>query len=141
MKIATVLLNINDQVLLLKKPQNAYFSIPGGKCEDGEQIDEAAKREFYEETNLVITPELKAVSKIKTVEKEYTMYTYLANNYIGNQVHDNHEGQLIWKNINELHEQTFLPGDYEIIKQLLHENGVREFYFEYDQEYNLLVSE
>ena len=49
-----------QQVLLIKRnqpPAQGLWSIPGGKLEAGENLVEACRREFYEETNLVIEVE------------------------------------------------------------------------------------
>ncbi len=49
---------INDnKVLLIKKSRGAYkgmFDLPGGGIEFGEKVEEALKREFIEETGVVL---------------------------------------------------------------------------------------
>lgn len=50
----------NDKVLLCKRNEQGSFpgmwSIPAGKLEDGEETIDGAVREFFEETNIKITP-------------------------------------------------------------------------------------
>src|SRR5436309_5611745 len=43
----------NDYLLVYNKKYN-HWQFPGGKLEKGENAEEAAKREVFEETNLVI---------------------------------------------------------------------------------------
>lgn len=51
-----VLIN-EDKVLLIKKSRGAYkgmFDLPGGGIEFGEKAEEALKREFIEETDIIL---------------------------------------------------------------------------------------
>jgi len=49
-----VLLLRDNQVLLQRRKDNGLWSIPGGSLEPGESLEEAAIRETYEETGLVL---------------------------------------------------------------------------------------
>ncbi len=54
--IATdVVVEKNGKILLIKRtfwPYDNYYSLPGGMVEYGEKVEDAAKRELYEETGL-----------------------------------------------------------------------------------------
>ena len=50
----TLIINSDDEVLLIKRTDNNKWGIPGGSCELGETFEEAAVREAYEETGLII---------------------------------------------------------------------------------------
>lgn len=51
----TVLTKNDDSILLIHRTDNDTWGIPGGALELGESLEEPAKREMYEETNLEIT--------------------------------------------------------------------------------------
>ena len=51
----TLLTKNDDSILLIHRTDNDTWGIPGGALELGESLEEAAKREMYEETNLEIT--------------------------------------------------------------------------------------
>jgi 8-oxo-dGTP pyrophosphatase MutT (NUDIX family) len=46
--------NRNNDYLLVYNKKYSKWQFPGGKLEKGESAEEAAKREIFEETNLVI---------------------------------------------------------------------------------------
>ncbi|MDI9623385.1 MAG: NUDIX domain-containing protein [Methanothermobacter sp.] len=51
----------DDRILLLKRSASSrtnpgLWELPGGKLLDGETLDEALKREVYEETGLIVSP-------------------------------------------------------------------------------------
>jgi len=50
----TLLLNEENRLLMMKRTDSGHWGIPGGAVELGEVIEEAAKRETREETNLQI---------------------------------------------------------------------------------------
>ena len=50
-----VIVEKNGKILLIKRafwPYDNYYSLPGGMVEYGERVEDAAKRELYEETGL-----------------------------------------------------------------------------------------
>jgi 8-oxo-dGTP pyrophosphatase MutT (NUDIX family) len=51
---AIFILDEQDRVLLMKRSDNACWGLPGGGVDPGEVIEDAAKREAREETNLEI---------------------------------------------------------------------------------------
>jgi len=64
---------INDnKVLLIKKARGAYkgkLDLPGGGIEYGETVDDTLKREFLEETNMLISD-----YKLRTVITHYEVW-------------------------------------------------------------------
>ena len=53
--VAGIILNLKDEVLLCKsKKWRDHYVVPGGHVEFGESLEEALKREIYEETGLLV---------------------------------------------------------------------------------------
>tara|TARA_A100001011_G_scaffold335148_1_gene363911 strand:+ start:685 stop:1098 length:414 start_codon:yes stop_codon:yes gene_type:complete len=69
--VGVVIINNSSEVLLIKRgkePQKGLWSIPGGHLNFGETLKNAAIREIYEETNLIIS-ELEFLDTIDLFEK------------------------------------------------------------------------
>jgi 8-oxo-dGTP diphosphatase len=49
-----ILVNQKNEILIVKSPHKAYWTIPGGVIEPGESPREACLREIHEETGLTI---------------------------------------------------------------------------------------
>jgi len=60
-KTTGAILEKHGKIFLMKRANtrvfNGYWSLPGGKIDEGESLKEAIKREIKEETNLSFTPE------------------------------------------------------------------------------------
>ena len=48
-----LVINEMDEVLLVKRSDNAKWAVPGGGVEIGETVEQTAKRELFEETGLI----------------------------------------------------------------------------------------
>ena len=84
-RFSGILVKCNDKVLLCKRSGDNtmpnQWSIPGGGIEDGETPEEAARREFFEETNIKIDDKLNLVGFVDRFNKDGTflkgfMYVY-----------------------------------------------------------------
>jgi 8-oxo-dGTP pyrophosphatase MutT (NUDIX family) len=51
---AVLVLNEQNRLLMMKRSDNGCWGLPGGATEPGEVVEDAAKREAWEETNLEI---------------------------------------------------------------------------------------
>jgi ADP-ribose pyrophosphatase YjhB (NUDIX family) len=51
---AVLILDKQDHLLMMKRSDNGCWGLPGGATEPGEVIENAAKRETWEETSLEI---------------------------------------------------------------------------------------
>jgi len=85
-KSAGVIVKSGNKCLLCKRSNvetySGEWSIPGGKVEPGEEIIDAANREFYEETNKKLTGELKFIGVMSRMNRKGTklssmMYVFL----------------------------------------------------------------
>jgi ADP-ribose pyrophosphatase YjhB (NUDIX family) len=85
-KSAGVIVKSGNKCLLCKRSNvetySGEWSIPGGKVEHGEEIIDAANREFYEETNETLTGELEFVGVMSRMNRKGTklssmMYVFL----------------------------------------------------------------
>ncbi len=69
-----LIFNEQGQVLLQKRSDDGTWGNPGGSMELGETIYEAAVREVFEETNLVIDPKDLKLFKIYSGEEQHHIY-------------------------------------------------------------------
>lgn len=96
--IAVALLNGNKVLMQLRDNNPGIYepnkwSLPGGKCEPGEKPEDAAKREFKEETGYELSAPKVVQSYIMPYEKgDYNWYI-LVEEYDGNQKVNCYEGQ------------------------------------------------
>jgi 8-oxo-dGTP pyrophosphatase MutT (NUDIX family) len=101
----------DGKVLLQKRRDNGLWSDPGGCVEIGETIEEAAKRELFEETGLIANN----LEFFKIYSGEDVIFTYpngdkiycigimwICEDYTGNLIDENDETlELKWFDINE----------------------------------------
>lgn len=67
---AGIIVRLNNLALLgrrskICKTLNGYWSMPCGMCEDFEKPINTAKREFFEETNIILKSEVKFLTEFK----------------------------------------------------------------------------
>ena len=119
----------NNKILLIKRnspPFENMWSIPAGKIEYGEYIDEAIERELKEETNLdVIYNGIQATVSEQIFESgKLVLHTIL---FLCNLKSDSHEiknsseGELKWFDLNGIEgfKEKIIPSDFEMIQKFI----------------------
>ena len=86
-----VMLTRDNSLLLVKRkfdPDAGYWAIPGGHLDLGERIENAAEREAYEETGLIVKVSKLAgiIDKIMYDESGKVEYHYVLINYFVEQI-------------------------------------------------------
>lgn len=120
-----------------------YYDIPGGKIEDGEEIEQTAIREFFEETGMNITnPKLKGIMYVEYPDRKFLFNVFTVNEYEGHP--ENFDENISkWIDIKELLNQEKILSNIIILnniflKQLKSEDNKFEMHIEVDNEENIL---
>ncbi|ARA98516.1 MULTISPECIES: NUDIX hydrolase [Geobacillus] len=143
-RVTNCVLYKDGRVLLLQKPKRGWWVAPGGKMEPGETVREACIREYREETGIYLkNPRLKGVFTVMIKDGEQTvsewmMFTFFAEDFVGENVASSEEGTLAWHDVETLSELPMAPGDYHILDYALKGEGVMYGAFVYTEEFELL---
>lgn len=122
----------NGKVLMVHDEKRKYYYAIGGAVHIGEKTSEAAVREVYEESGLIVEVEKLLLTQENFFELEDGLHHEIAFYYlmkdIGNQkmasdrVVDNTEEGLVWLEINQLENDTVYPQIYKkILKEIPNE--------------------
>ncbi len=129
------LIQDNDKILLGMKKRGfgeGRWNGFGGKVKDGEDIEEAAKREFKEEANVkLLDMEKRAVLEFYYEDSDETMETHLftATKYDG-EISETEEMKPNWFLFNEIPFDSMWPDDTHWMPLLLAgKNFMGKFYF------------
>ncbi|MFC4077502.1 8-oxo-dGTP diphosphatase [Salinithrix halophila] len=128
-RVANCLLRKGDQVLLLKKPRRGWWVAPGGKMEPTETILETVCREYREETGLILeNPTLGGVFTMCMEnegkrDKEWMMFTFLADSHRGEMLERSPEGELCWQPVSHVPSLPTSGMDRQILTRLLRPEG------------------
>ncbi len=111
-----------DEVLIAKRPHNVHqgglWEFPGGKCQVGEDVVTALKRELSEELNLVVD-RCQALTSINHdyPDQQVTLDVWFVSDWHGDIF--GREGQIIeWVAVSELTQREFPGANKEIINAL-----------------------
>jgi 8-oxo-dGTP diphosphatase len=118
----------NRKILCVQRNKGKYdyisykYEFPGGKLEEGENEEDALKREIAEELNL----EIDVAEKFLVVKHEYldfnlTMHSYLCKANTEKLVLKEHIDAK-WLNKNELIELDWAAADLPIVSKLINTN-------------------
>lgn len=139
-RIAAICYIIMDNKTLMidriKEPFKGFLVAPGGKREEGEEIEECIKREIIEETGLIINnPELRVVTtEIGPDNYNWILFIYVCREFSG-KVIESDEGKLTWIEINNLKDERLSKIDKEILPYLFTDDKYL-MYLKYDENKN-----
>lgn len=126
---ASVLVYQNEKILLIKRgkaPYMGHWSLPGGSQELGETLEEAARRELKEETNL--TASNLSFAKVRdriTLDEEgnvkfhFVLATFITNDVKGEPMALDDADDIGWYTIAEMENILTTPQTPEFIAELL----------------------
>lgn len=85
--VGAIIWNARGEVLLIRRdrpPRAGEWSLPGGKVEPGESLQDALTREVREETGLAIAIQaLVAVVELKDASRHYELHDFTARHVSG----------------------------------------------------------
>ena len=131
--VGGIVFNAQDEVLMIKRnkaPASGQWSIPGGQLEPGESLDNACRREVFEETGI----EVEVKSLVAVAERRIENFHYVIIDFLVKVVPDTNMqpvpetdvSEAKWLPRNELIEYDVVPGLQVIIERafLKHKNNI-----------------
>jgi 8-oxo-dGTP diphosphatase len=143
-RVTNCVLKKGNEVLMLQKPRRGWYVAPGGKMETGESVRDTVIREYREETGIYLkNPQLKGVFTFTIkdndeITSEWMMFTFLAEDYDGENLSESSEGKISWHSIEDIKDLPMAPGDYHIIDYVLKGTGIIYGNFTYTSDFKLL---
>lgn len=101
------------------------WEFPGGKVENGENLEQAIIREIKEETNA----DIKVIEYINTVDYDYEKFHLIMHSYLCELIDKNPEfvyrdgttlehENMVWLDLNDLDHLDWLPADILVVNEL-----------------------
>ena len=70
-KVRSIVYNNQNQIFIIENKGHGVFTLPGGGVDEGETIEEATKRELFEETGIIGEPAMLLGEKFYDVPMQY----------------------------------------------------------------------
>lgn len=124
-KLVVVGLLFKDEKILINQRKinqdlAGFWEFPGGKVEENERLEEALKREFFEEFNLTIQPEnLVFTKKFDYAKNKVSLFFYLCRLIDGADPVAKEGHDWCWCKVEDLKKYEFLPANEELIQLLI----------------------
>ena len=120
---AIAIIHRNQTILVCQRKANdtlgGYWEFPGGKCEDGETLEQCLSRELREELAIAARP----VARLTTVEHDYPtvlvrLHPFVCEHEAGEPQHLECQASA-WIDPPALREYTFPPANETLIEEVI----------------------
>ncbi|SHH20744.1 NUDIX domain-containing protein [Thermosipho atlanticus] len=129
--------NEYDEVLMLERSNEPFKNKlvpPGGKVKDGEKISEALKREFFEETGIILKNYVLKVITTELGPEHYNWILFIYKAFIKKQPTIKcSEGKLYWIRKSELKFHNISDIDKKILPYIFYKKGLYLMKINYDE--------
>lgn len=120
-------------LLIFKSSGSKKYYAPGGKIDLNETFQEAAEREFFEETNLkLIDCQFQCNNTHFLPNKEVKIHSFFASKWTGELVKNHNEGFIDWYDFDEIENLIMLHGDKTVLNDIINKKTKREYEFKYE---------
>lgn len=127
-EVVAAVIKKDDCILATQRGYGEFkgkWEFPGGKVQDGENLENALIREIKEETNA----DINVINYICTVNYEYPNFSLIMHCYLCELIDDKIEfvfhntnelehDNMIWLELSDLDHLDWLPADIEVVRQL-----------------------
>jgi 8-oxo-dGTP diphosphatase len=117
----------NGKLLMIKRnnePYKGYWTVPGGKIEFAEHVEQASVRETKEETGL--DSKFEKICGIgveilheNNMPKAHFVMFMVKMKALSKEIVESDEGELKWVDLNEIGKLKIVPSDHMMIKEYL----------------------
>jgi 8-oxo-dGTP diphosphatase len=125
-EVVAAIIIFNNKVLCVQRGENKLpyiskkYEFPGGKMEQGEQKEEAIKREIYEELKM----QIEIVEEFLTVHHQYPdffieMHSFICNTQDEKPTLTEHI-DFKWLSVSEMNSLDWAAADIPIVNKLMH---------------------
>lgn len=116
--------NSEGKVLVALRPRHAeqgdLWEFPGGKVEEGETIEQALKRELFEEVGITIqTAKPLTTLTHQYPQKKVFLDVWLIDKFTGEAYAKELQSAIKWVSLDELSKLSIPAANHEIIQKLL----------------------